>query len=113
MTIVLASPERAPMAVAPPPDQVVNLLRRADTMLKQGDVLSARLFYERAAESGSGQGATGAGKTYDPSFLASIDATGMKGDAARAMTWYRRASVVYGDREGGERLQVLIAQSGE
>ena len=82
-------------------------------MLHQGNVLSARLFYERAAAAGSGPGATGAGKTYDPNFLATIDAAGMKGDVARAIEWYRQASTVLGDKEAGERLKVLTAQTGQ
>jgi TPR repeat protein len=77
-------------------------------MLQQGDVLSARLFFERAAEAGSAQGATSAGKTYDPNFLASIDARGLKSDVSRAMEWYRTAFSL-GDKEAGERLKVLTA----
>jgi hypothetical protein len=106
----------APPAPAPPraiatnalsPDIVAALLRRADTVLRQGDVLTARLFYERAAAAGSGEGATGAGKTYDPNFIATIDAPGLRGDVARAIAWYRMGAVALGDREAGERLKVL------
>jgi TPR repeat protein len=89
---------------------VASLLRRADTLLQQGDVLTARLFYERAAAAGSGEGATGAGKTYDPGFLATIDAPGLRGDVARAIEWYRTAAVTLGDREAGERLRALTGR---
>jgi hypothetical protein len=109
---VLATSDSTPAAAAESPEMVNVLLRRGDAMLRKGDVVSARLFYERAAAAGSGQGATGAGKTYDPKFLASIDAIGMKGDVARAIEWYRVASTLLGDTEGGERLKLLIAQSG-
>jgi TPR repeat protein len=80
-------------------------------MLQQGDVVAARLFYERAAAAGSGEGATSAGKTYDPNFLATVHAQGLKGDIARAIEWYRMASTVLGDKEAGVRLKVLTAQS--
>jgi TPR repeat protein len=80
-------------------------------MLQQGDVVAARLFYERAAAEGSGEGATSAGKTYDPNFLATMHARGLRGDVARAIEWYRMASTVLGDKEAGERLKVLTAQS--
>jgi hypothetical protein len=110
--VALAAPERS-LAAAPEQREVVTpLLRRADDLLRRGDVLAARLFYERAASAGSGQGATGAGKTYDPNFLASIDARGMQGDVARAMEWYRQGSDVLGDKEAGERLKVLAGQTG-
>jgi hypothetical protein len=110
---VLAAPGRTPAATVESPEVVAALLQRGDAMLRKGDVVSARLFYERAAAAGSGQGATGAGKTYDPKFLASINAIGMKGDVARAIEWYRVASTLLGDTEGGERLKLLIAQGGQ
>jgi TPR repeat protein len=81
-------------------------------MLQQGDVAAARLLYERAAAAGSGQGATSAGKTYDPNFLATIHAQGLKGDVARAIEWYRTASALFGDKEAVQRLKVLTAQTG-
>ena len=97
--------------ISPTPQYVSVLLRRGDTMLQQGDVVAARLFYERAAAAGSGEGATSAGKTYDPNFLATVHAQGLKGDIARAIEWYRMASTVLGDKEAGVRLKVLTAQS--
>jgi hypothetical protein len=36
----------------------------------------------------------------------------MKGDVPRAMEWYRVASTLSGGTEGGERLKLLITQSG-
>jgi hypothetical protein len=82
-------------------------------MLSQGDVLSARLLFERAAAAGSGAGAIGAGKTYDPVFLATIDAPGLKSDVARAVAWYRTAAATPGDREADARLKALTAQTGQ
>jgi hypothetical protein len=111
--VVRATPDRTPAAAVVSPEAVTVLLRRGDAMLKQGDVVWARLFYERAAAAGSGQGATGAGMTYDPKFLASIHAVGMKGDVARAMEWYRVASTLSGGTEAGERLKLLVTQSGQ
>lgn len=87
------------------------LLRRGGDLLRQGDVASARLLYERAATAESGPGATGAGKTYDPVFLAGIDARGIRGDRVRAVSWYRRA-IALGDAEAGERLKLLEQRPG-
>jgi TPR repeat protein len=105
------APAVPPEQKSPTPQYVAVLLRRGDTMLQQGDVVAARLFYERAAAAGNGEGATSVGKTYDPNFLATIRAQGLKGDIARAIEWYRMASTVLGDKEAGERLKVLTAQS--
>jgi hypothetical protein len=88
------------------PELVASLLRRGDTMLQQGDVLSARLFFERAAAVGSGQGAISAGRTYDPNYLATTEALGLKADVARARAWYRTASVL-GDRDADGLLKAL------
>jgi TPR repeat protein len=80
-------------------------------MLQQGDIRSARLYFEQAAEAGSGQGAIGAAKTYDPVFLATTDAPGLQGDVARAIKWYRMASATFGDQYAAERLKALAAQT--
>jgi hypothetical protein len=122
-SIALATPAPArlsetasppPAAVAEPqPDPMTILLHRGDMLLQQNDVVAARLFFERAAAAGSGEGATSLGKTYDPNFLTTIDAHGMKGDVARAIEWYRKASTVLGDKDAGERLKVLTAQTGQ
>jgi len=102
-----------PRVVAPvSSEDVTLLLNRGEAMLQQRNVLSARLFFERAAEKGSARGATGAGRTYDPNFLATIAATGMQGNVVRAIEWYRKASTVLGDREAEVLLNRLIAQSG-
>jgi type II secretory pathway predicted ATPase ExeA len=110
LALAAASPPHPVVTNSLPPAKVISLLRRADTLLQQGDVLTARLFYERAAAAGSGEGATGAGKTYDPGFLATIDAPGLRGDVARAIEWYRTAAVTLGDREAGERLRALTGR---
>jgi hypothetical protein len=81
-------------------------------MLQRDDVLSARLYFERAAAAGSGQGAIGAGKTYDPIFLATINAPELKSDVARASEWYRVASAATADREADQRLKALTALTG-
>ena len=53
-------------------DEVKALLERGDSLIAKGDVASARLFYERAAEGGEGQAALRLGESYDPAFLARV-----------------------------------------
>jgi TPR repeat protein len=78
-------------------------------MLQDTDVIAARLYYERAAEAGNARGATSAGKTYDPLFLATIHVQGLISDKARAIEWYRTA-LSLGDPEAAVRLKMLGAQ---
>ena len=67
------------------------LLARGDTLLSVGDVVSARLFYERAADAGGGVAAIRLGETFDPLFLDRVHLRGVRGDPGAALFWYRRA----------------------
>ena len=71
--------------------QVGELLARGDVFLRAGDLTSARLFYERAADAGDGQAALRMGATFDPTFLASAGLRNLSGDLAKARLWYHRA----------------------
>lgn len=92
---------RDPKATAAPPpsthgsrlsaDEMAALVARGDTLLSAGDVASARLFYERAADAGGGVAAIRLGETFDPLFLGRVHLGGVRGDPAAASFWYRRA----------------------
>ncbi len=71
--------------------QLAELLARGDEFLRSGDIASARLFYERAADAGDGQAALRMGATFDPTFLASAGLRNLRGDPAKARLWYHRA----------------------
>jgi len=81
----------------PSPDENLSwfeidaLVGRGDTFLSAGDVTSARLFYERAANAGSDAGAMRLGATFDPDFLSHAGIRGAVGDSKQAEFWYRRA----------------------
>jgi len=72
-------------------DEVAELLARGDTLLSIGDVASARLFYERAADAGGGVAAIRLGETFDPLFLDRVHLSGVRGDPGAASFWYHRA----------------------
>jgi hypothetical protein len=93
-----------------PADMLELLLRRGDALLGLGDVASARLLYERAAQAGDARGAMGAGKTYDPQFLSQMGARGIRPDAAIAADWYRKAFAL-GDASAAGRLKLLSQAS--
>ncbi len=68
------------------------LLARGDMLFSNGDLVAARLFYERAADAGEGQAALRLGETFDPVFLDRARLRGARGDLSTARSWYRRAS---------------------
>jgi len=90
-----ASPLWPPtIARAPAPEiasEIDILLQRGDNLLGNGDVVSARLFYERAVAAGSAAAAVGVGRTYDPQFLKGMGVIGIRGDPAKAQLWYQKA----------------------
>ena len=86
--------------------EIAELLARGDTLLRQGDITSARLFYERAANAGDGQAALRLGATFDPAFRGWDVLRGTSSDASAARLWYRRARDL-GEAEAGRRLKGL------
>jgi len=80
-------PEAAPRLTA---IQIAELLARGDSFLHAGDVVSARLFYERAADAGDWRAAIRMGATFDPAFL---DRAGVRtvGDPIKAQSWYHHS----------------------
>jgi hypothetical protein len=71
--------------------EIAILMRRGDAFLTSGDITSARLFFERAAEAGSGPAALQLGATFDPVMLGRVGGRIGLADRAQALLWYRRA----------------------
>lgn len=86
------------------------LMQRGDAALAVGDIIGARLLYERAAGLGSASAATAAGKTYDADFLERAGVRGIRADTAVAATWYLKA-VTLGDPEARVLLAHIQTQS--
>jgi hypothetical protein len=90
------SPATSPTATRSPsnqqrPAENAALVTRGDAFLSTGDIVSARLFYERAADGGDGAAALRLGATFDPNFLSRTGIRGAPSDRAQASSWYRRA----------------------
>jgi hypothetical protein len=94
---------KSPASSIPSPE----LLVRGDALFAAGDLTSARLFYERAANAGDAQAALRLGETYDPAFLVPKRFGGGKGDAGLAGHWYLRADAL-GSAEAGLLLKALV-----
>jgi hypothetical protein len=71
--------------------ELAALVARGDGFLATGDVASARLFFERAADAGDSRAAMRMALTYDGAVLERVGVRGLHGDPERASFWYRRA----------------------
>jgi hypothetical protein len=114
-TVVALQP-RIPVAGAPASGEAIrvldteeidHLIKRGEQFLAAGDVLAARIAFQRAAEAGNDNAALALGATYDPTELAKLGVmVGMRGDVAKARSWYQKAEE-FGSREARRRLEVL------
>lgn len=82
------------------------MVQRGEQLLAEGDIVSARHFFERVAQTGNAAGAYGLAETYDPVFLMEIGARGVLAEPAAAVLWYQRA-ITDGSTKAAQRLRRL------
>jgi hypothetical protein len=73
-------------------DEIATLVKRGQDLLQNGDLASARLLLQRAAEAGSANAALALGATFDPLVIQRLGVIGMTADIARARIWYQKAA---------------------
>src|SRR5438034_7995756 len=88
------------------PDELAVLLKRAKRLLSIGDITSARLLLERAADAQEAEAALMLAGTYDPLVLGSQDLRSVTPDPAAARIWYEKASQL-GSADAKRRLGQL------
>ena len=118
-----ANPPKAQVAVSQPATRSMTLAADATPRasesarrlcaqgliaLAAGDIVGARLYLERAADSGDIRAFMVLGETYDPASLARMGVLGIKGDAARARDYYAKA-LAAGMGAARERMAALEA----
>ena len=94
--------------------EIADLVRRGNQLIIRGDLASARLVLQRAAEGGDPPAALMLAGTYDPILLAKVGiqgfardiVEGFAPDIALARTWYERAKEL-GSTEATRRLEIL------
>jgi TPR repeat protein len=84
-------------------------MEKGDQELDNGNVSSARLFYEYAADAGLAEAAMALAATFDASELAKRNVRGIAPDAKEAQRWYERAREL-GAAEAQQRISRLGAQ---
>ena len=98
-------------------EEIADLIGRGEKFIKAGDLASARLVLQRAAEAGDQRAALMLAGTFDPIVLEKIGIQGFAPDIiqgfapdiALARTWYERAKEL-GSREAVRRLQMLASR---
>jgi len=112
--VAIAQPS-ATAAQAPPssktirvldPEEIKLLLKQGEQFIAAGDVVTARIVFQRAAEAGNANAAMALGATYDPTVLAKLGVVGMSADVEKARSWYQTAEKL-GSPEARRRLDVL------
>ena len=88
------------------PDELAVLLKRAKSLLAIGDITSARLLLERAADAQEAEAALMLAGTYDPQVLGSQDLRSITPDPAAARVWYQKAAQL-GSADAKRRLGQL------
>ena len=86
--------------------EVARLLARANVLLGRGDISSARIVLQRAAEMGNAQASFTLAETYDPLILSKWRTYGTRGDTKKALDLYARA-FASGIKEAQERSDAL------
>jgi TPR repeat protein len=90
--------------------QSSSLLARAQRLLGEGDIASARLLLRHLAERGEAGAAFALARTFDAEGLAQLGGIGVAADQARANDWYERAAKD-GDDGAAKRLKILASAS--
>ena len=85
---------------------MATLMKRATDLLAAGDIPSARLLLERAADAQEPSAALMLAQTYDPEALGTSDVRNITPEPATARKWYRRAAQL-GSSEAQRRLAQL------
>jgi hypothetical protein len=89
-SIATQSAARPPVALDD--SEIAMLIKRGNSLLKDGDFTAARLLFERGADAGSAEAALALGSTYDPLVIKRLGAIMVRPDVENARKWYQIAA---------------------
>jgi hypothetical protein len=87
-------------------EEIALLVKQGKQFVTAGDLATARIVFQRAAEAGDAIAAVALAATYDPTMLKKLGVVGMAPDIEKARSWYQIAENL-GSAEAARRLQVL------
>jgi hypothetical protein len=90
------------------PEDIKRLIKQGEQFAATGDLVTARLVFQRAAEAGDATAALALGASYDPIVLARLGFWGIRADVAKARSWYEIAKEL-GSSEAPRRLELLAS----
>jgi len=90
------------------PEQIEDLIERGSEFVALGDMNSARLLFERAAEARDSKAAFALAGTYDPIVLQELGVQVPAADLGKARAWYRTA-LEFGSPGAARRLELLAS----
>lgn len=90
-------------------DEIAMLMNQAEQFISAGDVVTARVLFQRAAEAGDAKAALALGASFDPALLAKMGVRGISPDVQQARNWYEKARDL-GSSEALARLEKLSAR---
>jgi hypothetical protein len=102
----IQEPSQKTVARALDPKEIKLLLEQGERFIAAGDVVTARVAFQRAADAGDADAAVALGATYDPTVLAKLGVVGISADIAKARSWYQKAEKL-GSPDARRRLEVL------
>jgi hypothetical protein len=88
------------------PEEIKLLTSQGEQFATAGDLVTARILLQRAAEAGDAAAAMALGATYDPNVLAKRGVMGINADVEKARSWYQKAER-FGSPEASQRLSAL------
>ena len=88
------------------PEEIKLLTSQGEQFAAAGDLVTARILLQRAAEAGDAAAAMALGATYDPNVLAKRGVVGINADVEKARSWYQKAER-FGSPEASQRLSAL------
>jgi hypothetical protein len=87
-------------------EEITLLMKQGKQFIAAGDVVTARIVFQRAAEAGDADAAVALGATYDPIVLANLGVAGLGANVEKARIWYQKAENL-GSTEATRRLAIL------
>ena len=106
VAVVPPAPSAAPQVRRMDADELATLMQRARGFLATGDLMSARLLLERAADAQEVDAALLLAQTYDPDLLGAADVRNIVAEPAKARAWYQKAAQL-GSADAQRRLAQL------
>ena len=80
--------------------------KQGEQFTAAGDVVTAQIVFQRAAEAGDADAAVALGATYDPIVFANRGVAGLGANVEKAQIWYQKAKCL-GSTEATRRLAIL------